>query len=118
MSKKAICIQSSKDYFYQAKHAIISALKHNPDYEIVLVSDGIESDLVNYSVSLEELEIDKNKINPSTNNYLWLVTARPSIVRYTLEKLNFDSCIFIDGDTYTYNSYEKLQKLLDRKSVV
>ena len=62
--------------------------------------------------------IDKNKINPSTNNYLWLVTARPSIVRYTLEKLNFDSCIFIDGDTYTYNSYEKLQKLLDRKSVV
>ena len=117
--KKAICIVSSKEYFNQTKHSIISAKKHNPDYEIILVSDGVESDLVNYNISIEDLEIDRNTLNFTTNNFAWLVTARPAIIRYTLFNLNFDFCIFIDGDTYTYNSYLGLENLLiDGHSIV
>jgi lipopolysaccharide biosynthesis glycosyltransferase len=113
MSTKAICLQSSKNYFFQAKHAIESAKKHNPDYKIVLLSDGIESDLVDIHVSIEDLEINRHEINPTTNNFTWLVSGRPAIVRYVLQELNFDSCIFIDGDTYTFNSYEKIQDTLN-----
>ena len=101
--KKAICLQSSKEYFLQTKYAIESAKRHNPDYKVVLLSDGVESDLVDHSVDIESLDIDRSMINYTTGHPLWLVTGRPSIIRYTLENLDYDSCIFIDGDTYTYN---------------
>jgi hypothetical protein len=43
---------------------------------------------------------------------MWLVTARPAIVRYALEILDFNICIFLDGDTYTYNSFASLEEIL------
>ena len=112
MHKKCLCVVSSKEYYIQTKHAIQSALDHNKDYRVILVSDGIETNLADIHLSPEELGIDRNIINKSTGAPLWLVVCRPAIIKYALEKLNFDYSVFIDGDTYTYNSYTALEKCL------
>lgn len=112
MSKKAICIQSSLKYFEQSKHAILSAKKYNPDHKIVLLTDDVQTNLVDFTIHPEDLSLNRSEPN-NTGGFIWLVAGRPAIIRYTLQNLNFDSCIFIDGDTYTYNSYEELQNLLD-----
>lgn len=109
MSNKALCFVSDTNYFPQTKHAIESAKKHNPEYKIVLLSNGVKSDLVDINVTPSELGLD-----PSW----WIITGRTKIVKHTLQNLGFDSCILIDGDTYTYNSYTEIQKQLDNASVL
>ena len=113
MYKKAICLVSSKDYFFQTKHAILSAKKHNPDYDIVLLSDGIETDIAEHNISLDVVNLNQEQINLTTGKPVWLVTGRPAIVKYALSELNYDYCIFIDGDTYTYNSFSKIEQLIN-----
>jgi hypothetical protein len=54
-----------------------------------------------------------NDLNLENSNNNWLIIGRIAILEYSLTVLNFDSCIFVDGDTFTYNNYSEIQKELD-----
>lgn len=111
MTKKAICFIFDKNYLHQGRHAILSARQHNPDHTIVLLIDEYTgSDLADIEVLPKDIGLE--------NNEHWLTIGRVSIVEHVLDKLNFDTAIFVDGDTYTYNSYEDLQNVANKHSVV
>lgn len=104
--KKAICFVYDAKYAHQGNIALNSAKKHNPDYTTVhITDDGSTSDA--------DIILHPNDINLSLSNKDWMVIARVGIIEYTLTKLDFDSCLFVDGDTYTYHNYQEIQKVLD-----
>jgi hypothetical protein len=104
--KKAICFVYDKKYSHQGNTALQSAKKHNPDYTTVHLTDDPHS-------SIADIALHPNDINISTSNKDWIVISRVGILEHTLTKLDFDSCVFVDGDTYTYNNYTDIQNELD-----
>lgn len=110
MNNKAVCLIFDKNYISQGKHAIISCRIHNPDYTIVLLTDDINcTNLVDIILTPKDLGLSENN---------WLTVGRVAIVEYVLEKLNFKSVVFIDGDIYTYNNYNDLQENLEHSSIL
>lgn len=108
--KKCICFIFDKSYFAQGSYAISSAKLHNPDHVTILLTNDI-SDL-----SIADIVLTPNDIGTDTKN--WLTIGRVSIVEHALKILNFDTAIFIDGDTYTYANYDSLQKEVNNHSIV
>ncbi len=107
--KKALCFVSDTNYFPQTKFAIESAKQKNPDYKIILLSDGIKSELADINLTFRDLKLDKD---------WWIFTGRPAILKYALKNLNFDYAMLVDGDTYTYNSYKKLEDEFEKGASV
>lgn len=107
---KALCFIFDSNYISQGKYAIESAKRHNPDYTTILLTDSdTDHNLVDIQLSPRDILI------PMEN---WLIVGRVAIVAYALEFLNFDTVIFLDGDTYTYNDYLDLQQQADAHSIV
>lgn len=107
---KSICFIFDKNYLSQGIHAVSSAKKHNPDHKIVLLIDDPScTDLADICVTPQQLGLSLDT---------WLIVGRIAIVEYALETLGFDTAIFIDGDTYTYNSYKELQEVVEKHSLV
>lgn len=107
--KKCICFIFDKNYAYQGEQAILSAKKHNPEHTTILLTDDLKQQIA---------DIQINKDNLSLQDNTWLTVGRVSVVEYALSILNFDTAIFIDGDTYTYNSYSDLQNAAENNSMV
>ena len=108
--KKAICFIFDENYASQGAIALASAKKHNPEHTVVLLTDNknVEKNV--------DIQLSPTDIGLSLEN--WLLIGRIAIVQYCLRDLNFDTVIFIDGDTYTYNSYYELQKETENHSLV
>jgi hypothetical protein len=66
--------------------------------------------------SLADIQLTPEDINLPIDN--WLIVGRVSIVEYALDVLNFDTAIFVDGDTYTYYNYNDLQQTTEKHSIV
>ena len=108
--KKALCFIFDSNYISQGKYAIESAKLHNPDYTTILLTDSpVDCGLVDIQLSPRDILL------PMEN---WLTVGRVAIIAYTLDFLNFDTAIFIDGDTYTYNDYSDLQQQAENHSIV
>lgn len=107
--KKAICFIFDKNYINQGKHAILSAKLHNPNHTTVLLIDDPNINLTDIVLTPEDLGLSRDN---------WLLIGRIRIVEYVLQELNFDTVIFIDGDTYTYHDYEDLQDTAQNHSLV
>lgn len=106
MKNKAICFIYDKKYTKQGNIALNSAKEHNPDYTTVHLTDDKDS-------SIADIVLHPNDLNLSIYDPNWLIIGRISIIEYVLTKLDFESCIFVDGDTFTYNNYSEIQKELD-----
>lgn len=109
-SKKAICFIFDKNYLPQGYHAISSAKKHNPDYTTILLIDNPEES------DIADIQLSPMDIGLSIDN--WLTVGRVAIVQHCLRHLDFDTAIFVDGDTYTYNNYSELQHETENHSLV
>ena len=105
--KKALCFIYNEKYNKQGHLALKSAKLHNPDYTTIHLTDNIESSIADIRLLPKNLGLDINDNN-------WLIIGRVAIVQYALKELDYDSCIFIDGDTYTYNDYHSFQEELDK----
>lgn len=108
--KNAICFIFDNNYLSQGIHAILTAKKYNPNHSIILLTDkptGLDT---------IDIEILPTSINLNLDN--WLIVGRVAIVEYALSKLNFETAIFIDGDTYSYNDYGELQEEINNHSIV
>lgn len=110
MTKKAICFIFNQEYSNQGNHAIASAKLHNPDHKIILLTD-IYSDK-----KIADIELLPTEIGLPLDN--WLLVGRIAIIEYVIEYLGFDTAIFVDGDTYSYNSYDDLQNTAEKHSLV
>lgn len=108
--KKAICFIFDNKYINQGKHAIISAKKYNPDYTTIWLTDEPNA------AKLADIQLRPQDIEISESH--WLTIGRVAIVEYCLSVLKFDTAIFVDGDTYTYNTYEDIQKVTEQHSIV
>jgi hypothetical protein len=109
-NKKCICFIFDFNYINQGKYAIQSAKKNNPDHSIVLLIDNTSvCDLADIQISPQDIGLNKEH---------WLIIGRIAIVEYALEVLGFETAIFVDGDTYTYNNYNSLQLAVDNHSLV
>ena len=70
-------------------------------------------------VSLKEFEDEKLleiKESRSTGEYCW--TCTPSIIKYSIETYNLNSCTYLDADLYFFNNPSILIKEMDNKSVL
>ena len=111
MNKNAICFIFDDQYYHQGHHAILSAKKYNPNHKIILLTNKYtQSNIADIELLPKDVGLE--------NNQNWLTIGRVSVVEHTLGSLNFDTAIFVDGDTYTYNSYEDLQNTVNDYSVV
>ncbi len=69
-------------------------------------------------ISLQEFEDDELlKVKPGRTfaEYCW--TCTPSVVKYTIEKFELDSCTYIDADIYFYSSPRNIFKELVNSSI-
>ena len=107
--KKAICFVFDQKYLKQGKLALDSAKRHNPNHTTILLTDILDE-------KLSDIQIDIRKTNISLEN--WLLVGRVAVVELALEALGFDTAIFVDGDTYSYNSYNELQEEAEKHSLV
>lgn len=110
MIKKAICFIFDEKYITQGSFAIQSAKLHNPEFTTVLLIDNPQT------TNLADIQLSPSDIGLSIEN--WLIVGRIAIVQHCLRHLNFDTAIFVDGDTYTYNSYSELQYEAENHSLV
>jgi hypothetical protein len=108
--RHAICFIFDKNYIDQGKHGILSAKKHNPNHTIILLIDDPNC------VQLADIQVSPKDINLPLDN--WLMVGRIAIVEFALSQLGFETAIFVDGDTYSYNSYDELQKTAEDHSLV
>lgn len=109
-TKNCICFIFDQNYIDQGRHAIASAKKHNPHHKTVLLIDG------DTKPGLADIELSPQEIGLPIDN--WLLVGRVAVVEYALTKLCFETAIFVDGDTYSYNSYNDLQRQLDVYSLL
>lgn len=108
--KKAICFIFDTNYLHQGSHAISSAKINNPEYTTVLLIDDPNK------AKIADIQLSPSDIGLSLDN--WLIVGRIAIVQHTLRHLNFDTVIFVDGDTYTYNNYTEIQNEAENNSLV
>lgn len=108
--KKAICFIFDKNYLKQGAHAILSAKVHNPEYTTILLIDDP------LCTNIADIILTPKNIGINLEN--WLIIGRIAIVEYVLKELNFDTAIFIDSDTYTYDNYDILQEEVANHSLV
>jgi hypothetical protein len=106
--KKAICSIFDQNYSHQGNLAIQTAKKHNPDHDIILLSDMQHNPYA-------DIVLHPNQLGLSDN---WLIIGRIAIVEYILSVLDYDTAIFIDGDTYSYYNYNDLQTVTENHSIV
>ena len=102
----AICFLYNSKYTKQGNIALNSAKLHNPNYDIVHLTDSPET-------SIADVAVHPEKLGLHCDNDIWMVVGRIGIVEYCLKELGYHSCIFVDGDTYTYNNYTDFQTELD-----
>lgn len=107
--KKALCFVFDKNYSKQGSNAISSALVGNSDYDIILLTDITDEKLANTQITPKELGL---------SNDSWLLIGRIAIVEFALESLGYDTAIFVDADTYSYNSFYDLQEVTENHSMV
>lgn len=107
MNKTALCFLYNKTYSHQGNIALRSAKQHNPKYTTIHLTDDIDSSIADIAVHPAELGLD-------INNETWMTIGRIAIVEHILKRLSYESCIFIDGDTYTYNDYSDFQYELNK----
>lgn len=70
-------------------------------------------------ISLDEFEdpdLLHVKKDRSKGEYCW--TCTPSIIKYSLEKFNLDSCTYIDADLYFFNDPSTLIDEMGEKSIL
>lgn len=70
-------------------------------------------------VSLQEFEDDELlalKSGRTAGEYCW--TCTPSIIKYSIEKYNLDSCTYLDADLYFFSNPAILIKEMGEKSVL
>lgn len=108
MIKKALCFIFDKNYTSQGKYAIFSAKLHNPDYTTVLLTDSQEK--------LADIQISPQDIGISYEN--WLLVGRIAVVEFAIKTLKYNTAIFIDGDTYSYNKFDSLQTETENHDLV
>ena len=108
--KQAICFIFDKNYLEQGKHAIISAKIYNPNHTTILLIDDPDC------TDIGDIRLSPQDINLSMDN--WLIVGRVAIVEFVLDQLGFDTAIFVDGDTLTYNAYTDIQSEVDQHSMV
>jgi hypothetical protein len=108
--KKAICFIFDSNYVGQGKYAIESARKHNPDHTTILLIENTSD------YKLADIQLSPSDIGLPEKN--WLTIGRVAIVEYALKHLGFDTAIFVDGDTYSYNSYQELQEAAENSSIL
>lgn len=106
--KKAICSIFNESYSHQGNLAIKTAKEHNPDYDIILLSDMEHNPYTDILLHPDQLNLTDN----------WLLIGRITVVEYVLSVLNYDTAIFIDGDTYSYYNYSDLQSATENHSIV
>lgn len=107
LNKKALCFLYDAKYKNQGDHALLSAKRHNPKYTIIHLTDDKTKSIADIILSPEDIGLQSSDPN-------WSIIGRVAIIEHVLTKLGFYSCIFIDGDTYTYNPYTELQNELDK----
>jgi len=100
--KKLFCFVVSSSYWKQGKLAIESALRWNPGWEALVLTDA-QPDLNVTAVGHEELALKPN---------WWPTTGRAAICRYALERCDAELMIFLDGDTFTYGPFLELEEQL------
>ncbi|CAC9509238.1 Putative glycosyltransferase [uncultured Gammaproteobacteria bacterium] len=70
-------------------------------------------------ISLREFENEKLlAIKPSRTKGEYCWTCTPSTIKYTLEKYNLESCIYLDADLYFFSNPDVLIKEMNDKSVL
>ena len=70
-------------------------------------------------VSLNEFEDDKLlkiKQNRTATEYCW--TCTPSIIKYSIETYNLNSCIYLDADLYFFSNPSILIEEMNNKSIL
>lgn len=107
--KQAICSIFDSKYFSQGRHALESAKRYNPNHQTILLTD-------NTNEKISDIQLTPSDIGLSNEN--WLTIGRVGIAEYVLTELNFDTLIFIDGDTYSYSSFTDLQSELNTNNIV
>jgi hypothetical protein len=107
--KKAICSIFDSKYFSQGRHALESAKRHNPSHTTVLLTDNVDNKIADIQLTPKDIGL------PEEN---WLTVGRVAIVEFLLQNLNFDTTIFIDGDTFIYNSFDNLQYEAENNNMV
>jgi len=112
MNKKALCFVFDKNYIHQGKHAILSAKKYNPEYTTVLLTDYNEEKLADIQISPKDIDA-----TDATDEH-WLLVGRISLIEFVIKNLKYNTAIFIDGDTYSYNSFEHLQTETENHDLV
>jgi len=105
-NNKALCFLYDSKYQHQGDISLRSAKENNPEYTTIHLTD----DKTN---SIGDIKLSPNDVGLDTSDPNWLVVGRVGIMEHVLTKLNFTSCIFIDGDTYTYHNYNEFQQELD-----
>lgn len=109
-TKKAICFIYNQEYSKQGSLAVSSAKIYNPEHTIILLTDKYSEN------KLADIELLPSEIGLPIEN--WLLVGRIALVEYVLQNMNFDTAIFVDGDTYSYNDYNDLQEAADNHSLV
>lgn len=64
----------------------------------------------------EDEELLKVKDSRSAGEYCW--TCTPSIIKYSIEKYNLDSCTYLDADLYFYANPSVLLEEMENSSVL
>lgn len=64
----------------------------------------------------EDIELLKVKENRSPGEYCW--TCTPSVIKYSIEKYNLDSCTYLDADLYFFSNPAVLIEEMKNKSVL
>ncbi len=105
-NNNALCFVYNSKYLHQGNIALNSAKSHNQNYDTVHLTNDTSSSIADVSIHPKELGLD-------CNNDDWLIIGRIAILEYCMKNLGYESCIFIDGDTFTYSDYREFQNELD-----
>ena len=110
MIKKALCFLYNEEYKKQGDIALNSAKFHNSDYTTFHLTDNKNSSIADIALEPKDLCIASQN---------WIVTGRLYLAESILTNFNYDTCIFLDADTYTYSSYKSIQlELTNGHSIV
>ena len=102
--KKALCFTYNEQYKKQGDLALKSAKYHNNGYTTFHLTDNKKSSIADFAFEPKDIGLSHEE---------WIIIGRLYLTELVLTELNYDSCIFLDGDTYTYNSYDDMQFELD-----
>lgn len=109
MNKKALCFVFDQNYVNQGKHAILSAKKYNPNHTTILLTDYKKEKISDIQLSPKDIDLPNDH---------WLLVGRIALVEFVIKNLEYNTAIFIDGDTYSYNSFDDLQSETENHSLV